>query len=127
MELATRRPSVRRDKSQHATAMWVAFERVLEQEDEQLNVKRKVTKTPYIKVTPNLTGSDNDRAIVRMAGQTFPGMAHWASSGPTGKTCGVCVHWSGPCAKFRVLTNEQGPKVPMSAAACKHFEDKPRW
>jgi hypothetical protein len=71
MELATRRPSVRRDKSQHATAMWVAFERVLEQEDEQLNVKRKVTKTPYIKVTPNLTGSDNDRAIVRMAGQTF--------------------------------------------------------
>jgi hypothetical protein len=57
-------------------------------------VKRKVTKTPYIKVTSYLTGSDNDRAIVRMAGQTIYGMAHFASSGPTGKTCGACVHWS---------------------------------
>lgn len=62
-------------------------------------------------------------------------MAHFAGSGPVGKTCRECEHWQmqgrtvngelkpGLCAKFRRLTGWEGAKVPDLAAACKYFEE----
>jgi hypothetical protein len=68
-----------------------------------------------------------------------PGQAHWAGSGPPGRTCADCDHlgyWRkiqdaagnvvstrqyGGCGKFFVLTNRHGPIVSKSAEACRHF------
>ena len=63
---------------------------------------------------------------------TYPGMAHWAGSGPFA-TCQLCAHWggkkekdkkpkAGPCWKFKRLTGKVGAPVPPEAAACKYFE-----
>jgi hypothetical protein len=67
---------------------------------------------------------------------TFPGMAHWARTGPDGATCRGCVRWEfdgyfagsgllkpALCAKYRSLMHGQpGAKVPHYAQACKHFD-----
>ncbi len=64
-----------------------------------------------------------------------PGMAHFAGTGPAGKTCGVCVyrgyyrnkydakkHYG--CQKFRTLTGRNGPAVDAAYQACRYFEQK---
>lgn len=85
-----------------------------------------------------LTSSPFDAA----ARQTHPGQAHFAGSGPAGKTCRECIFyghtkggyyasrgkWRGlilpaPCKKYRQMTQETGPNVPDSAMACKYFEE----
>jgi hypothetical protein len=66
---------------------------------------------------------------------TAPGMAHFAGSGPEGKTCGDCAHKGyirerhngkhyrhGGCAKFKVLTGSHGPAIEANLKACKYFE-----
>jgi len=76
--------------------------------------------------------------------RTVPGMAHFAGTGPVGKTCRECLHWTGrgnesgyyaaggkfggvlrnrSCEKYRSMMHDTvGPTVPYSAAACKYFE-----
>lgn len=78
----------------------------------------------------------------------IPGMAHFAGSGPDGKTCGKCkfrglvresrratfseklqdfVHKSyrtTQCQVFKRLTGEYGAAVKKDYKACKYFEPK---
>lgn len=77
---------------------------------------------------------------------SFPGMAHFAGTGPRGLTCRECRHWHHEsfayyartgkwgglikpalCAKYKALTGKQGAAVPNDAASCRHFviNDKP--
>ena len=97
--------------------------------------------TGLLKLTPRLT-----RDPVRdAASTTYQGMAHFAGTGPAGKTCRECRFWrptAGPashqyglqgskhgrqlkehcCFKFRALTGAYGPKIPHKVRACKYFE-----
>jgi hypothetical protein len=63
---------------------------------------------------------------------THPGQAHWAGSGPAGKTCAGCVFWVIPgrirlCRKYKELMGHWAKKpLPANAAACRHFEAKPK-
>jgi len=79
--------------------------------------------------------------------QTEPGMAHFAGTGPKGKTCGNCSYWGYQkvgkarinregeeyfpttahegCKKFYELTNRHGPAIEAGLLACKYFNDKP--
>jgi hypothetical protein len=75
-----------------------------------------------------------------MARETYPGMAHFAGTGPKSATCRQCEHWDhghsyyarrgkfgglikpARCRKFRALTNADGGRVPGDSAACRHFE-----
>jgi hypothetical protein len=74
---------------------------------------------------------------------TFPGMAHFARTGPHLKTCRECALWTGcgiehgyyakggknrgslkprPCVKYKeLMLGEVGPGVPHDAPACKYF------
>jgi hypothetical protein len=69
-------------------------------------------------------------ALVR---NTSAGMAHWAGTGPAGKTCGECdffVHveidlgTSTRCDKYRQMMNgKRGTeRIPENTQACKYFE-----
>lgn len=85
-----------------------------------------------------------DPALEAKRRQTYPGMAHFAGSGPTGKTCRGCLEWTGcgeqtgyyskngrhggglkprPCAKYKSLMDSIGPGVPHTAPACKYFNE----
>jgi hypothetical protein len=73
---------------------------------------------------------------------TKPGQAHWAGTGPSGKTCGDCAHlgyWkqrhnasgdlvknerTNGCQRYFQLTGVHGPVVPATAGACRHFEPR---
>jgi hypothetical protein len=79
-----------------------------------------------------------------LARDTFPGMAHFAGTGPAGLSCRVCTNWSigsqdwyasggkhggAPkprgCRAFSKFTmGRDGAKVPHDAKACKHFEQE---
>jgi hypothetical protein len=62
------------------------------------------------------------------------GMAHFAGSGPVGKTCGDCKHHGGlvrskrriwdRCAMFKQLTGEHGPEVSKYNKSCRYFEPR---
>jgi hypothetical protein len=74
--------------------------------------------------------------------KTFGGMAHFAGTGPEGKTCRECIHWaykrdgyhakSGKhanmikpqrCLRYSQLSQgKAGEAVPAQASACKYFE-----
>lgn len=77
----------------------------------------------------------------QMARQSFPGMAHFAGTGPHGSTCRECIFWAhgehdyrskngkyhglilpASCNKYRRLTQNIGDKIPDDARACKYFE-----
>jgi hypothetical protein len=84
--------------------------------------------------TANLTNNSAEQKL------TAPGQAHFAGTGPTGKTCGECkfkgyrrriVKKSGEfskavtsagCAKFFELTRTHGPAISKFQQACKYFE-----
>ena len=71
--------------------------------------------------------------------KTYAGQAHFAATGPEGKTCRLCKYWisegyaasgilkSARCMKYRELTGKSGERFPHSALACKYFieNDKP--
>jgi hypothetical protein len=76
-----------------------------------------------------------------LARASFPGMAHFAATGPHGKTCRECAFFAhGPhdyrakngkhrgliepatCKKYQQITLRAGAKVPDDAAACKYFD-----
>lgn len=81
------------------------------------------------------------------AKKTHEGQAHFAGSGPNGKTCGDCTfkgyyrkgreRWNEArqehiarsrkvqgCEKFLRMTGIHGPDIPADALACKYFEQK---
>ena len=81
--------------------------------------------------------------LAAMMRATKPGQAHWAGTGPAGKTCGQCSHlgyWeqvrngtgdtvysrrrTGCCAKFFQLTGKHGAVIPPGAGACRHFQPR---
>lgn len=82
----------------------------------------------------------SDRAAATHAGQ-----AHFAGTGPQGRTCRECKFWitvsagvshayyagaarhgrtlkPHPCKLFRKFTGKPGTPVPYNAGACKYFE-----
>jgi len=88
-------------------------------------------------ISDHLTGAPADQ----LARQTYPGMAHFAATGPRGKTCRECIFWNhGPhdyrakngkyrglieparCKKYQQLTTFEGDKIPDEAAACRYFD-----
>lgn len=91
-----------------------------------------------------------DKATEDGLRKTPPGMAHWAGSGPEGKTCRECLRYSdegryaanakkhpagglkpGRCLKFQEMRKAQreknikGDKFPHTTPACKYFEQHP--
>ncbi len=91
-------------------------------------------------IQDHLTASPVDA----LARASYPGMAHFAGTGPHGKTCRECGFWAhGPhdyrskngkyrgliepatCNRYRAITMQVGDKVPDDAAACKYFEQNP--
>lgn len=76
-----------------------------------------------------------------LARQSHPGQAHFAGTGPHGKTCRECVFWNhvtydyrsksgkwrglilpANCKKYQQITQKVGDKIPDDAAACKYFD-----
>jgi hypothetical protein len=90
-------------------------------------------------LTPSLT-SIHSETLEHQLHTTHVGMAHFANTGPFGRTCGECVFWSycqqirnnagdlvrtvhrRGCKKFFELTGKHGDIVPANAAACRYFE-----
>ena len=81
---------------------------------------------------PGLTTA-HPPGLAEAIAKSYEGMAHWATTGPKGATCGGCLYWGdgtgprqraqeGACAKFRQLTQCVSKKVPKRAEACRHFE-----
>lgn len=79
-----------------------------------------------------------DQPEARAAAATHLGQAHFAASGPVGKTCRECTRWqfvrqwkanggppkASPCAKYRELMQAWGKNVPHDAWACKYFVER---
>jgi hypothetical protein len=92
--------------------------------------------------TPNLTRGYSE-TLEHQIRTSYPGMAHFANTGPFGAICAQCAHLGyhqqrrdaagnlvnatfrrGGCKKFFELTGKHGPAVPPSASACKYFQPK---
>lgn len=76
---------------------------------------------------PNLTKDEKTDELMR---GTVAGMAHFAGTGPSGKTCGDCkfltyINIKGAharCAMFQKLMGKYGPvDIPSYTLACRHF------
>lgn len=78
---------------------------------------------------------------MRAGRKTYPGMAHFAGTGPAGMTCRLCRWWENDqgnrwlgggtlkaarCAKYTALLDQKGKTIPHDAAACKYFEGRGR-
>lgn len=91
-------------------------------------------------LSDHLTEAPADRA----ARATFPGMAHFAGTGPSGRTCRECVFWNhqphayrskngkhsglikpAACRKFQQLMHVDGNQIPDDARSCKYFDENP--
>lgn len=76
-----------------------------------------------------------------LARASHSGMAHFAGTGPHGKSCRECLFWAhGPhdyrakggkhrgliepaaCNKYQQITSQKGGRIPDDAAACKYFD-----
>jgi hypothetical protein len=92
-------------------------------------------------ISKHLTPTGNARQA-KYEERTFPGMAHWATSGPANKTCRECRFWAPAgdksyykrdlhgelknrrCRKYYNLTHDvNGQSVPHFALACKYFSE----
>jgi len=90
-------------------------------------------------IQEHLTSSPVDA----FARASHPGMAHFAGTGPAGKSCRECVFWKhephayrakngkyggaikpAVCMKYQQITLQEGSPVPDEARACKYFEQK---
>ena len=68
--------------------------------------------------------------------QSVPGMAHFAGTGPNGKTCGQCEFWGYQretkkglkfqfsCKKYNQITGKNGSIIPGLTLACRYFDEK---
>lgn len=82
-----------------------------------------------------------NKEIDRQQRKTFPGMAHFAGTGPDGKCCKDCLHWytlsrggnkihdtrtDRPCWKYKRMTDDKvDRRIMPGASACKYFEPWP--
>lgn len=86
-----------------------------------------------------------DKAFEATRRSTAPGMAHFAGTGPNGRTCRECLSWTGcggesgyyakkgrhggalkprACDKYReMMQDDVGPGVPHNTHACKYFSE----
>jgi hypothetical protein len=82
-------------------------------------------------MTKSETSPDREVAI--------SGMAHYAGSGPPGKTCGDCLHRGyyrigkngksrrvTGCMMYRKLAGRHGPPINRHNHSCKHFQQRDR-
>lgn len=88
-------------------------------------------------IQDHLTASPVDA----LARASYPGMAHFARTGPVNTTCRECIFWEhgshdyrakngkyrgliepARCRKYRQITSQQGDKIPDDAPSCKYFE-----
>jgi hypothetical protein len=82
-------------------------------------------------ISAKLTATSREELI------TWKGMAHFAGTGPRGRTCRECLSWDwraerrlanghlkeARCKKFSENSQgKKGRKVPDNAEACRHFE-----
>lgn len=92
-----------------------------------------------MEISPHLKNAHDPR-MVRLVGDTQPGQAHWAGTGPEGKTCRECVHFRndgyysesnnftpnrlkpGRCKKFQKMTGKRGQAFECTAWSCRFFE-----
>ena len=79
-----------------------------------------------LKVHRNLT---DPNGLKSKALRTHAGQAHFAGSGPSGKTCAECASFEpkskgvkGECRRFRQMMSGRGVAYPCDAAACKYYE-----
>jgi hypothetical protein len=75
----------------------------------------------------------HDPILAKQIAASYPGMAHFAATGPLGATCKECVHWQSTkgkyggrerrrCEKYRQLTGHLGAPIAGTIAACRYFE-----
>ena len=66
-----------------------------------------------------------DDAMTALIAGTAKGQAHWAGTGPSGKTCKECMHYGtdGRCQKVMSLTGRRGAKFADYAKACRFFSN----
>lgn len=69
--------------------------------------------------------------VSRLSARTYPGMAHFAGTGPDNANCGKCRNFGAgrsknrPCLKFiKMMNGVTGALIPPSAAACKYYDAK---
>lgn len=63
--------------------------------------------------------------LEQQRGETYPGMAHWAGSGPQGYCCKDCSQFMNDrCMVYTRLIGKPGPKISGYARSCKYFEEK---
>jgi len=74
---------------------------------------------------PTLTRDEN---VDKLMSGTVLGMAHFAGTGPYGKTCGDCKFLTfikdthSRCEQFRRLMGKYGPRdIPSYTRACRYF------
>jgi hypothetical protein len=85
-----------------------------------------------IRKTPGLRYSQEEK-------NTWAGMAHFAGTGPPGKTCRECEHWAhagynangtimrAACEKFqKMMPAAKQQPFPHYLRACKYFVSNPR-
>jgi hypothetical protein len=90
-----------------------------------------VTDMSEISKTTGLPYSETER-------NTWAGMAHFAGTGPPGRTCRECVSWlhtgyssvgmirKAACEKYQKMMRDQNsPKFPHYLRACKYFALNP--
>lgn len=82
--------------------------------------------------------------VDRFARASYPGMAHFAGTGPRLKTCRECLFYAhdkydyrskngklrglilpASCKKYKQITQQTGDKIPDDAQACKYFDQNP--
>jgi hypothetical protein len=81
-----------------------------------------------------------DVILARAIRETPAGMAHWAGSGPDGRTCRECAAFDhqksyyakkglgggllkpAKCRKFATMTGQSGGRIPFETRACKYFD-----
>jgi len=74
--------------------------------------------------------------LAKLVRNTFHGMAHWAGSGPQGKTCATCQHfgtvyqYEGAKPKkdrcklyFKMMEGKIGNQIPANTMSCKHYSE----
>ncbi len=84
-------------------------------------------------LAPDLSLFGSEDPVIQKASRTHRGMAHFAGTGPSGKTCRECANWvvaagsrakckAASCSAYRRMMNGRVGQSFPAAAACKYFE-----
>lgn len=79
--------------------------------------------------------TESNPKLDKLIRQTPPGMAHWAGTGPSGKTCETCKHFgtlyaenspraqTNRCKLYqKLMCGKIGGRISENTPACKYFE-----